>query len=121
MDVDTIRRRSGSSWITVYQSYQAISVSATSVYAVAPLGSFEVGGYSTVTVTGGKGTLTYTWTLVDGMRLYQSGTSRAYFRYEPLRPGSGGAASATYRVTVTDGISSDSATIRVDLAIGQPI
>ena len=122
MDVENIYRRSGSSWIMVYQSYQALSVTADPVIVFQPAGFIgAVGGSSTANTTGGKGTITYSWTYVEGTVLNVSGANSksAYFSYN--FPPQGGTVWSTYRVTVSDGISSASANVSINLTLGSPI
>lgn len=122
VEVDTIRRRSGSSWITVYQSYTPLSVTANNVFVTMPVGHVgPVTGTSIATVQGGKGTISYSWVLQSGTPLLSgsSTSSSAFFSHE-FRLGNG-TVSATYRVTVSDGISSAYTDVAVTLTVGQPL
>ena len=100
-------------------NYTPLSISATPVSVTAPAGTPTVTGQSITTVSGGSGSLSYTWTRLSGSSLYTGGTSIGNFGYSPPQPD--GVATASYRVTVTDGTSSASDTISVRLQAGTPI
>ena len=122
MDVENIYRRSGSSWIMVYQNYQALSVTADPVIVFQPAGFITtVGGSSTANTTGGKGTITYSWTHREGtvLNVTGAGTKTAYFSYN--FPSHGGTVWSTYRVTVSDGISSAYVNVSINLSLGSPL
>lgn len=106
----------------VYQRYDPLTVTADPVIVFQPAGFIgAVGGSSTANTTGGKGTITYSWTHVDGTVLNVSGagSKTAYFSYN--FPPQGGTVWATYRVTVSDGISSAHTNVSINLTLGSPI
>ena len=121
VDVENIYRRSGSSWIMVYQSYQALSVSAPFVMEMQPnfMGPTVV-GQSTATTTGGKGTISYAWTHRSGPVLSVTGANSATASFAYTFPSSGGSVFSTYRITVSDGISSAHQDVTVNLTLNGP-
>lgn len=97
-------------------SYTPISVTANHV---TESGTFApVTGSSTRTVSGGDGSYTTLWTLVSGEALLSGANtgSSASFSTSSM-----GTHTAVYRVTVNDGISSDSFDINVSLTLGDPV
>lgn len=109
MDVQTIRRRSGSSWITVYSAYTAPTASASPTSlsghrtGALPTGFASTSGSATVTVNNGTGNNTYTWERVSGSSIISpiSGSSASTGF---MATGFQGVAQAVYRCRVSDGV-----------------
>jgi hypothetical protein len=119
VDVQTIKRRSGGSWVTVWSAYTALSMS--------PLGSLYGTGRSgkpvydeqlnaTAATSGGRAPLTFSWTFVSGSSVIKCATTTT--ASTTFKCSSGPIAgpfteTATWRCTVSDGISSASQNISV--------
>lgn len=100
-------------------NFVPLSVSANNVFArEQTAGPGTVSGFSTATASGGTGTYSYLWTLVDGPALLKGPATGATAEFSRFFSGSSGDVSATYRVTVTSGSESVSRDISVRLIIG---
>lgn len=119
VDVQTIKRRSGSGWVTVWTAYTPITITGVGDVSrsTGRGGGSVIVGTSTVRFTGGEGTKTYRWEYVSGDNAFTTTgatTDTCQFSRNHLVTGT---FTATWKVTVSDGQSSDSTTITVTLTV----
>lgn len=119
IDVQTIKRLSGGAWVTVWSAYTALSMS--------PLGSLYGTGRSgkpvydeqlnaTALTSGGRAPLTFSWTFVSGsgsIKCASTTTATTTFKCSSGPITGAFTAIATWRCTVSDGISAASRDISV--------
>jgi len=119
VDMQFARRRQSGAWITFWQAYKPLTLSATSAYGSFTSGSTRppalanVSGASDLTIAGGSegGTITISASLLSGASMsVATGESQVTFSAVVTR---GSATSAVYRITVTDGISIATADVSV--------
>ncbi|HEY4530139.1 MAG TPA: hypothetical protein VIG97_07405 [Luteimonas sp.] len=120
VDMQFARRRQSGAWLTFWQAYQPLTLSATPVYAhhhhagsSRPPALYVVSGVSVLTISGGSGALSVSAALLSGEvmtvdAMPESVTFSATISANTVR-------NATYRITVTDGISIATATVTVML------
>lgn len=94
-----------------------LSVSADNVNVMVPQGSSQASGSSFASASGGTGSYTYTWQKISGLTCHTGSLSGSGLSFRITS----GTAEATYRVTVSDGVSTAYYDIFVYLSIGQPI
>lgn len=111
---ERLRRFDGSKWVTLWEAYTPLRITANAVIASGQYPG-DASGRPNTSVSGGNGSLSYTWTVVEpGAGIFISSTTAA----NPLfYKNTIGHSTATYRVTVTDGRSSASATVVVTLTV----
>lgn len=93
-------------------NYTNVSVSANDVASFVFSGTAS--GTSTANVSGGDGSVSYSWTKVSGTTCLSSGASSQTATFSRSSPG---VSNAVYRVTVNDGTSSDYDDITVQLQV----
>lgn len=122
VDITNVRRRSGSSWVTPSNVYRRqggtwVKVWPVNVALSLTLSHTEIYGYSPspgtiytedviATPSGGTGSYTYSWTRISGLTTVHvsAGTSSVTFYSTFSSPGT--TRYATFRCTISDGVSS---------------
>lgn len=94
-----------------------LSVSANDVVVQTAAGAPQASGTSNAVATGGTGNYTYTWTRISGETIHVGALTGSSLTFRITS----GYKEANYRVTVSDGVSTVSRDILVQLTIGQPI
>jgi hypothetical protein len=96
--------------------YAALSVFANDINEFEPEGAHQASGVSFANAAGGSGSYTFSWQFVSGTQCHNgplTGTSLEFVIYS-------GSVEATYRVTVSDGITTASFDIFIFLSVGDP-
>lgn len=114
----TVRRRAGNSWVTIYERYTPVVVSANNVnghiFSPEPAPNFQgMSGSSTANAVNGTGTYTYLWEKLSGSNSISINTytgKTVIFSASVLKNTE---ESAVWRVTANDGITSASNNVTV--------
>ncbi len=117
--VTSIRRRSGGTWVTVWSAFSATASPSTLFGTTKVNGArAQTSSPSTVTVSGGSGTVAYSWEFVSGDTVITPNTpasASTYFggKVGVLNPDR----SAVYRCRVTNGDGSVTYTNNVSISL----